>query len=171
MPNVKSSPGGIMLESATSGYCRPITCGLTRRSRKVLIIIAMILSISAAFAANSAQAATVETDKLDYAPGETVVVTGSGWQAAETVTLLFHEVPTLSADVTVYATADDAGNIVALYTIEPQDAGVTYTLTATGNSSGLTAQTVFTDKPSMKLSQCANGVNGTVLCNDAINAG
>src|SRR5207247_1168756 len=32
--------------------------------------------------------ATVKTDKDDYAPGEVVTITGSGWQPFETVTLL-----------------------------------------------------------------------------------
>src|SRR5438477_6112059 len=31
--------------------------------------------------------ATVKTDRQDYAPGETVTITGSGWQPGETVTL------------------------------------------------------------------------------------
>ena len=32
-----------------------------------------------------ASAATVATDKPDYAPGQTVVITGSGWEPGETV--------------------------------------------------------------------------------------
>ena len=35
--------------------------------------------------------ATVSTDKEDYAPGETVIVTGAGWEPGETVSMLFHE--------------------------------------------------------------------------------
>src|SRR5205823_3734093 len=37
--------------------------------------------------------ATVKTDLSDYAPGETVTITGSGWQPGETVTLHLQEVP------------------------------------------------------------------------------
>ena len=35
--------------------------------------------------------ATVSTDKEDYSPGDTVIVTGAGWEPGETVSLLFHE--------------------------------------------------------------------------------
>src|SRR5437016_12969402 len=35
-----------------------------------------------------ASAATVATDKADYAPGETVVITGSGWEPGERIVLV-----------------------------------------------------------------------------------
>jgi hypothetical protein len=91
-----------------------------------LIIIAVIMTAGMAgvFAMNSADAATVQTDKLDYPPGSTVIVTGSGWQPAETVSLLFHEEPMLNQDITQYVIADDSGDIYSEYTIEPEDAGV-----------------------------------------------
>ncbi len=37
--------------------------------------------------------ATVQTDKQDYYAGETVVITGSGWQPGETVKLVISEDP------------------------------------------------------------------------------
>ncbi|HZY10562.1 MAG TPA: hypothetical protein VFF29_05350, partial [Bacteroidota bacterium] len=37
--------------------------------------------------------ATVTTDKADYSPGDTVLVTGSGWQPGESVQLVFVEDP------------------------------------------------------------------------------
>ncbi|HSV11820.1 MAG TPA: hypothetical protein VLI68_13685, partial [Hanamia sp.] len=33
------------------------------------------------------QSATITTDKADYPPGSTVIITGAGFQAGETVTL------------------------------------------------------------------------------------
>src|SRR5262245_53228919 len=36
--------------------------------------------------AGAAESATVQTDQTDYAPGSTVYITGSGFQAGETVT-------------------------------------------------------------------------------------
>src|SRR5712691_9237565 len=39
----------------------------------------------------SALTATVTTDKVDYQPGDTVVITGTGWQAGETVALTIVE--------------------------------------------------------------------------------
>src|SRR5213595_1494405 len=38
-------------------------------------------------------AATVKTDRADYAPGQVVTITGSGWQVGEVVSLVLHEDP------------------------------------------------------------------------------
>ena len=56
--------------------------------------------------------ATIRTDKDDYAPGETVYVSGTGWQPNETVTLGLQELPlehetrsfTIQADALVAST-------------------------------------------------------------------
>jgi hypothetical protein len=56
--------------------------------------------------------ATVRTDKADYTVGETVTITGSGWEPGETVALLLQEVPKTHDDRTLQATADAAGNIL-----------------------------------------------------------
>ena len=89
---------------------------------------------------------TVMTDKQDYVPGETVLITGSGWEPGETVALELVETPLIHPAEMLYAIADDAGNITnAEYVIQDHDLGQSFTLTATGLSSGLTAQTTFTD--------------------------
>src|SRR5512143_3943163 len=108
-------------------------------------------------AANSATGPRVRTDHLDYYPGQNVVITGFGWQVGEVVSLVIHEDPTLDPDLTLYATADDMGAIFnnEFYT-DWHDIGITFTLTATGANSGLTAQTTFTDS-SANLDQCTNG--------------
>jgi hypothetical protein len=90
--------------------------------------------------------ATIKTDKDDYAPGETVTITGSGWQPGETVTLLLNEAPHPLAheDLTLTAVADEAGNIVNVeFAPEEHDIGVRFYLTGTG--AGSQAQTTFTD--------------------------
>ena len=58
--------------------------------------------------------ATIKTDKDDYAPGELVTMTGSGWQPGETVTLFLHEInnPDPHDDLTLTAVADGSGRIV-----------------------------------------------------------
>ena len=55
--------------------------------------------------------ATVKTDKDDYVPGQTVVITGGGWQPGETVTLLLQEdvSPPFHDDLVLTATADENG--------------------------------------------------------------
>ena len=55
--------------------------------------------------------ATIKTDKDDYAPGELAVITGSGWQPNEEVTLLFQEDPAVHDDYVLKVTADGNGNI------------------------------------------------------------
>ena len=48
-----------------------------------------------------ASAAAVTTDKTDYAPGETVIITGAGWQPGETVNMLLHREPKTQPDTTI----------------------------------------------------------------------
>jgi hypothetical protein len=96
----------------------------------------------------SAQAQTVTSDKPDYAPGEYVIITGSGWQPGETVALDFHEIPQVctSDHHERTAVADSNGDIeYAQFLINDKHMGLTFELTATGLSSGLTAFTTFTD--------------------------
>ena len=53
--------------------------------------------------------ATIKTDKNDYAPGELAVITGSGWQPGEAVTLIFQEDPAVHEDYAFAVTADALG--------------------------------------------------------------
>ncbi|WP_020477117.1 HYR domain-containing protein [Flavobacterium sp. ACAM 123] len=93
--------------------------------------------------------ATVTTDKLDYYPGEYVIITGAGWQAGETVSFHFDETPKpatclLSHDIEVVA--DSQGNIYNnQFLIKENHLGVHFVLTATGLSSGLIALHEFDD--------------------------
>lgn len=90
--------------------------------------------------------AAVATDRADYLPGDTVVVTGTGWQAGEEVLLVLVEEPTVHAPDTVRVAADSSGAIDSrAYLIDIHDLGRSFTLTATGLTSGLTAQTTFRD--------------------------
>ena len=90
---------------------------------------------------------TVTTDKDDYSPGELVIVTGTGWLPGETVELSFYEIP-LQLTVKYYTIADDNGNIYDnQYLIAEHHLGQTIILTATGQKSGSSAITIFTDSP------------------------
>jgi len=96
---------------------------------------------------NVAGKPTVATDKDDYSPGEIVVVTGSGWLPGETIKLDFAILP-LQLTLTYYATADGEGNIYNNeYMIFEHHLGQTIVLTATGQTTGLSAVTIFTDSP------------------------
>jgi hypothetical protein len=92
--------------------------------------------------------ATVTTDRLDYAPGTPVLVSGTGWQPYETVTLQFHEDPHVATENphTFVVTADVQGRFLCReYAPEALDNGTAFILAATSSSSRQTAQTVFTD--------------------------
>jgi MBG domain-containing protein len=93
-----------------------------------------------------ASGATIETNQDDYLPGELVRVTGHGWGLGETVHLDMTEDPDTHGDVTQDVQADSTGAFdTPFYDVQDHDLGVTFTLTATGQSSGSKATAVFTD--------------------------
>jgi len=80
--------------------------------------------------------ATVKTDKADYAPGQTVTITGSGWQPGETVTLTFLESPNIDTPPPLTAVADANGNVSNnQFSPDAYDVGVLFYLTASGSVS------------------------------------
>src|SRR3990170_1225524 len=72
---------------------------------------------------------TIASDKDDYAPGEIVTLTGTGWQGGEAVHIRVN--------------ADDQGSFTDSFQL-PDWFVATYAVTATGPTSG-TATTTFTD--------------------------
>src|SRR5437899_8707675 len=120
--------------------------------RAGLLALASVVAV-AAFSAR-ASAATVATDQPDYHPGQTVTITGSCWEPGETVVMVLHEDPTLDPDLELTSVADANGDFTNTdFTVDVFDIGVTFTLSATGLSSGQTAETTFTDAPGT----CGNG--------------
>ncbi len=95
----------------------------------------------------NALAATVTTDKSDYKPGDKVIISGFGWEPGETVTFLLQEEPNICGDRELEPViADENGNFTTFgFEVEAHDVGITFILTAIGGSSGLTAETTFTD--------------------------
>lgn len=86
------------------------------------------------------------TDRADYHPGDVITISGAGWQSWERVAIVLSVTPATHPDVHLTALADEDGNLRNTdYTVRPSDAGVVFSLTATG-ASGATAQTAgFTD--------------------------
>ena len=88
--------------------------------------------------------ATIKTDRSDYAPGETVTITGGGWQPGEWVALMLVESPVFDTHPLLAVQADDNGNIVSTeFAPDQHDLNVRFYLTAIGTYSQ--AQTTFTD--------------------------
>jgi hypothetical protein len=88
--------------------------------------------------------ATISVDKDDYSPGETVYVSGSGWQPGD-VTFEVREVPAIEPPVSFTLTADDRGVIPsqALFAVDGFDLGVRFFLTA--HDAASQSQVTFTD--------------------------
>src|SRR6266508_5759530 len=122
-------------------YRRP-----TERAKKpvaisVLLALLVMFVAPAAFAEDTPQ--TIVSDKADYAPGETVILTGTNGQPGEQVHIRVNDDQRMTwlRDVDVYA--DGNGNIRDEFQL-PDWFVATYTVTATGPISG-TATTAFTD--------------------------
>src|SRR5690348_10206528 len=108
--------------------------------------LAVVVAVAAILvsAARPAPAQTVTTDQADYPPGTTVVVTGSGWVAGELVSMVLTEYPPVDPPLVLAATADASGEFVnTQFTTQPDDIGIEFTLTATGQVSGAVAGTTF----------------------------
>jgi hypothetical protein len=113
----------------------------------------------------SSSSATVTTDETDYAPGETVIISGTGWLAGETVELRLHrDEQDPSADTLLSALADENGEIQnSEYVCQESDLGVTFLLTATGQTSGYVAQTTFTDARNWVLTFAGTGTGSVTI--------
>src|SRR5262245_20969373 len=108
--------------------------------------VALLVATVVATVASAASGATIATEWPDYAPGDTVVITGSGWVPWEIVTIVLHEYPLMCPDRTLISQADENGDVRNdEFVVDLHDIGVTFTVTAMGDSSGLTAETTFTD--------------------------
>jgi hypothetical protein len=117
--------------------------------------------VSASLVPQSAEA-TVSTDKLHYEPGETVLITGSGFSANERVTLQVRhhdrrvEVGPAYDPWDVYANGN--GGISSSWVVDPQETHQSWLeVRAKGADSGLFTMVFFTDPASADLDQCGNG--------------
>src|SRR6266705_4226534 len=103
---------------------------------------------------------TLHSDKPDYAPGETVTLMGEGWRPNEQVAINIRE-SSGDPDTNVTATVGATGafsNSEFQTNPDRSDVGVRFLTTATGQTSGWTAQTVFKDA-STDFTQCRNDSN------------
>ena len=102
--------------------------------------------VLATLAAGNTSTAKIWTDALDYTPGQTVTIHGSGWAAGEAVTITLHEDPLLEQDSSWVAVSDGFGNLTsAVFAPDQNDIGTRFVLTADGGTSGMRAQATFTD--------------------------
>jgi hypothetical protein len=105
-------------------------------------VCAALLTVVGTAMASAQGAPTIQSDKGDYAPGELVTLTGSGWVAGESVNINVNDDAGQTWNRNVNVTADASGNISDSFNL-PEHFVATYSVTATGASG--TATTSFTD--------------------------
>src|SRR5436190_6706947 len=145
-----------------------------KKARFLLMTISVIaLTFLSSFAFGQA---AVSTDQLDYPPGSTVIITGTGFQAGEIVTLqVLHTLANGDNDTSPAhqpwtVTADSLGNISStwLVPLDEDELGATLLLTADGQSSGLHAETTFTDAGG-SLAIGNNSISASNVCSGSTN--
>ena len=130
-----------------------------------VLACAFAVLVAGPVAGASAMPATVETgltptivsDKADYAPGETVTLTGNHWPAGERVAIVVNDDAGASwrREVEVVAAAD--GTLTDTFSL-PDHFVATYSVRATGLDTGAVASWSFTDG---NLKVRAAGITGT----------
>src|SRR5215208_1730703 len=105
--------------------------------------MALVSDPSGDTSATTSSSPTIASDKADYAPGELVTLTGSGWQVGESVNIKVNDTYGASWSRNVDVTADASGNITDSFNL-PNAFVSDYDVTATGAQSGV-ATTSFTD--------------------------
>ncbi|MBF2709649.1 hypothetical protein, partial [Flavobacterium soyangense] len=116
-------------------------------------IFAIVFVMANLFFSSAAFGQTVTTDLPDYPPGSTVLITGTGFLANETVNLQVIHIlangdnDTSGAHQPWSITADTNGDISSswLVPLDQDELGATLYLTADGQSSLLHAEWMFTD--------------------------
>src|SRR6266566_8739923 len=102
--------------------------------------------VLATLPAGNTSTAALATDKRDYAPGTTVTITGTGWTAGETLPIELVDDPLIDTHPVLTAVADQNGNWTnTQFSPDEHDISVRFIVTATGGTSGMRAQTTFTD--------------------------
>jgi len=118
-----------------------------------IFVFALVMPVGA-FAEPSPTGATIASDKADYAPGETVTLTGTGWAAGEAVRIVVNDTYGASWQRDVTVTATDTGTVTDVFNL-PTYFVSNYDVTATGPISG-SATTTFTDLSIGLYDQCSN---------------
>jgi hypothetical protein len=112
--------------------------------------------------------ATIKTDKDDYPPGQHALITGTGWEPGEQVTLTFQEDPAVHDDYVLTLTADGQGNISTNeWAPEEHDLNVRFYLMASGQNSHRRAQITFTDS---RTATAGSVTDNTVVVNEPMTA-
>ncbi|SHH04527.1 hypothetical protein SAMN05443549_1131, partial [Flavobacterium fluvii] len=135
------------------------------KSRIVILVFVMANLFFSSTVFGQEPTVTLDQADLDYAPGETVGITGTGWKPGETVTLEVSNLTNPNVDCGVYnpgphelwtTVADGNGNFTASWYVNDCELGAKLFLEAYGKESGFTFEIFFTD------GNVAFGVSGPI---------
>lgn len=111
--------------------------------KKITSVFGIAVITTILFASGAQVFAAVTTDKDDYAPGETVTISGDGYFAGETV---YVEVTAPYGMESGNAIADGGGNFSWQFVLPNDETAFgSYSYTATGLTSGIVQSGTFTD--------------------------
>jgi hypothetical protein len=117
-------------------------------SRTTFVVLAALLLFAAShvpgFAANAWAQPSIQTDAAGYRPGATVTISGAGWMPDEPINIVVTETNGPDPAETYSVVADSAGDFTNEdFVTYLSDVGLHFSVTATGRSSGYSAQTSF----------------------------
>ena len=96
--------------------------------------------------ASTPSGAEFTTDKDDYMPGDTLRLSGTGWQPGDSLDIHLDEEPQNHAPLDWMVGVDENGRFQdSSYIVQESDLGVTFALTATSRATGETTTANFTD--------------------------
>ena len=121
--------------------------------KHVLALFAVAVSLICIVGVDSLEAAqlsatVIQTDTSDYAPGDSVLISGTGFWANETITVDVQNVYNPGIGDTSQpwnVVADEQGAFQTIWIVPADGVDQTYKVTAVGLSSQIVASTIFTD--------------------------
>lgn len=120
----------------------------TRLRGKFLLLFvafAVMLAVPGIAMALTQGTPTIQSDKADYAPGETVTLTGANWVPGDTIHIVVDDATNHTWQHTADVTADSNGGIQDVFTL-PTSFVSDYSVTATDTTNGTDSVTSsFTD--------------------------
>ncbi|MEW5923935.1 MAG: hypothetical protein AB1746_08115, partial [Candidatus Zixiibacteriota bacterium] len=128
-------------------YCPPLITNASGKRKRLWDIVVLLLF--GFFIGAQLNAATVFTDKMDYPPEDTVLITGTDFWANETVTVQVTHFDGNTPETPSYDPWNVVANSYGIFEanwVVPEDAlAETLVVTAEGQNSGYIASTIFSD--------------------------
>src|ERR1043165_2485406 len=142
----------------------------TKNFYSILLLVALTFMVNAGFGQ------TIMSDRPDYPPGDTAILTASGFSAGETVTLLVVHADEQGDNDSSEAhqpwevMADNEGNFVTMWHVpfDEDEEGALLKATADGQSSGTHAEVLFTDATCIGPVVLTNPTGGTRCVGESI---